>query len=49
MFKKSINTIMIGIISLIVFVSIGSLVVYVSSSSQKMALNLQENSQSTIK
>ena len=28
MFKKSINTIMIGIISLIVFVSIGSLVVF---------------------
>ncbi len=44
MFKKSINSLMIGVISLIVFVSIGSLVVYVSSSSQKIALHIQEDS-----
>ncbi len=44
MFKKSINTIMIGVISLIVFVAIAGLVVYVTNSSRNMVVELQESS-----
>ncbi len=44
MFRRSINTIMVGVISFIVFIAIGSLVIYVTNSSKNMVLELQENS-----
>ncbi len=44
MFKKSINTVMIIFISLVVFVTIGIIVIYIMSSSQKMVLGIQKNS-----
>ncbi len=42
MFRKSINTLMVGVISLVIIVVIGCLVVYVSISSRQMALKLEE-------
>ncbi len=43
MFKKSINTFMAGIVSLVVLIAISILVIYVSSSSKNMVFQLEQN------
>ncbi len=48
MFKKSINNLMIGIISLVIIIAIGGMVAYVSSSSRDMALQLEREALSNV-